>query len=82
MLLSASVVLLIGTVPLRLVKAVLRLRFMSDHYDGYRAALTQDFWFSESWWEYVGTPLGLTMTLAPLVMIAGSVGCLGAATRC
>jgi hypothetical protein len=58
----------------RILEAILRLAFMHDYYGSIRESLTKDLWFSEGWLTYVKTPLGLSMTLLPLVLIFGAVG--------
>jgi len=57
----------------RILEAVLRLAFMRDYYGGIFESLTQDLWFSEGWLNYVKTPLGLSMTLLPLLLLVGIV---------
>lgn len=44
---------------LRLPEAILRMHFLSDHYGSFWNALMSDWFFSEGWFEYIKTPLGL-----------------------
>ena len=48
---------------LRLPEAVLRMSFMSDHYDSFWNALKSDWFFSEGWFAYIKTPLGMGYTI-------------------
>ena len=69
-------------IPLtRLVEAALRSIFMAGYYEGFWDGLTKDLWFSRGWLSYVQTPLGLTMTLLPALLICGAMGCFCLAIR-
>ena len=48
---------------LRLPEAVLRMRFVSDHYGSFWNTLKSDWFFSEGWFSYVKTPLGMGYTI-------------------
>ena len=68
--------LIIICLPLvRFVEAGLRCVFMTDHYRSFREGLKKDIWFSEGWQAYIKTPLGLTMTLLPFVLIGCAIVC-------
>ncbi len=80
-LLVAAGVLIISLPFVRLVEAGLRMIFMKDHYGSFWEGLTRDVWFSDGWLAYVGTPLGLTMTLLPAAMAITAVGCIVVALK-
>ena len=44
---------------LRLPEAFLRMRFLSGHYGSFWESLKSDWFFSDGWFEYIRTPLGL-----------------------
>ena len=48
---------------LRLPEAVLRMIFMSDYYGSFWSACTKDWFFSEGWFAYIKTPLGMWYTI-------------------
>jgi hypothetical protein len=69
-------VLLVISAPfVRFLEAALRARFMSEHYGSFADGLKMDVWFSDGWWAYVGTPLGLGMTLLPVALVSGAIIC-------
>lgn len=74
--------ILIMSIPfLRLLEAGLRMAFMSEHYGSFWGGLKKDIWFSDGWIAYIKTPLGLTMTLLPVVLLLGAVVCFFLAIR-
>ena len=48
---------------LRLPEAILRMLFLSDYYGSFWNAVIQDWFFSEGWFAYIKTPLGLSYTI-------------------
>ena len=66
--------LLILAVPfLRLLEAALRAFYMEEFYGSFREGLKKDVWFSEGWFDYVKTPLGMSMTLLPIICLIAAV---------
>lgn len=60
---------------LRLPEAILRMHFMSDHYGSFWNALKSDWFFSEGWFAYIKTPLGLWYNIFILTwtIVAGTL---------
>ncbi len=59
----------------RLLEAGLRFAYLRDLYPTIWDGLTRDIWFSAGWQAYVKTPLGLSMTILPILLVIGALGC-------
>jgi hypothetical protein len=79
--LTAACLMIVALPVVRLIEAVLRSVYMSEHYGSFWQGLTKDLWFSEGWIIYVQTPLGLAMTMLPIILICSAVGCFSLAIR-
>ena len=76
----AGIVLLATSPLLRLFEAIIRLKYMPDHYESFWNALIKDIWFINGWWTYIKTPIGKWVTVfnfswvgIALVLILGSI---------
>lgn len=45
------------------LEAVIRTRYMPDHYGSFWDALSHDIWFINGWWTYIKTPVGKWLTI-------------------
>jgi hypothetical protein len=59
----AGIVMLAISPLLRLFEAVIRTKYMPDHYESFWTALTKDTWFINGWWTYIKTPTGKWLTI-------------------
>jgi hypothetical protein len=59
----AGIVMLAISPLLRLFEAVIRTKYMPDHYESLWTALTKDIWFINGWWTYIKTPTGKWLTI-------------------
>ncbi len=65
---------------LRLFEAVIRIKYMPDHYGSFWSAFTKDIWFINGWWTYIKTPTGKWLTIVnfswvgiAVIFILGSI---------
>ena len=59
----AGMLMLVVEPFLRIPEAILRMIFLSDHYGSFWNALKSDWFFSEGWFAYIKTPLGMGYTI-------------------
>jgi len=59
----AGIVMLAISPLLRLLEAVIRTKYMPDHYASFWSALSKDIWFINGWWTYIKTPIGKWLTI-------------------
>ena len=64
---------------LRIPEACLRMMFLSDHYGSFWEALREDWFFSEGWFAYIKTPLGMGYTLFLLLWTIVAIVLIGIA---
>ncbi len=77
----AGIVMLAISPLLRLFEAIIRTKYMPDHYGSFWSALSKDIWFISGWWTYIKTPIGKWLTIfnfswvgIALFFILGSIG--------
>ena len=63
----AGMLMLILEPFLRLPEAFLRMHFLADYYGSFWNALMSDWFFSDGWFAYLQTPLGLWYNIFILV---------------
>jgi hypothetical protein len=73
--------LMLASLLFRFVEAGIRIHFMKEHYGSYREALTSDIWFSEGWFAFIETPLGLTLSIRPAILLFVAIGCVWMALK-
>jgi hypothetical protein len=59
----AGIVMLAISPFLWFFEAVIRTKYMPDHYASFWSALTTDIWFINGWWAYIKTPIGMWYTI-------------------
>ena len=59
----AGIVMLAISPLLRLLEAIIRIKYMPDRYGTFWSALSQDIWFINGWWAYIKTPIGKWLTI-------------------
>lgn len=48
---------------LRVIEAIIRIKYMPEQYESFWSALIQDIWFINGWWTYIKTPIGKWLTI-------------------
>lgn len=48
---------------LRVIEAIIRIKYMPEQYGSFWSALIQDIWFINGWWTYIKTPIGKWLTI-------------------
>jgi hypothetical protein len=72
----AGIVMLAISPFLRLFEAVIRTKYMPDHYASFWSALSKDIWFIEGWWIYITTPIGKWLSIFILSWVGIALICI------